>query len=62
MNPPKTDEELSARLRAFVVDRLQYLQPHNLPLLPEQQASFINTTLYLAKELYESEPFLRARK
>lgn len=58
---PTTDTELADHTRAFIVRLLGYLKPHNLPLTPEAQAAFIQSTLYTAQELHDSEPFLRAQ-
>lgn len=59
MNPPKTDEELDERLAAFVDRVLVYAQPGNLPLRPEIQSIALQSIIYQAAELKNSEPFLR---
>ncbi len=60
MNPPKTDAELAERTAAFIERLVTYTKPGNIPFTPEQQGGTLNSILYQAVELRDSEPFLRA--
>jgi len=56
----KTDEELNAAMRQLVKNIMGHVDHvYNFPLTPEAQTNFVRMFCHQAKEIRDTEPFLR---
>lgn len=59
MSPITNDADYQEAIKDLLVDLKGWSQPGSLPLMPDQQARFIQTTLHRVAQITESEPHLR---